>query len=134
MKHIFNKIILPLLLLTAIIGLQSCHDDDDDDYNPLVGTVWIHYDQPNENEKITYQGIESNATIAYFTEDHLEIYPLDTNLKIIDRMERFPYDIKDGHLYIGEKDWRHEIKWDHYYLGYRDMRRCNAKFEDFLKK
>lgn len=134
MKQFFNRSLLLLLLfIPAIIGLQSCHDDDDDTYNPLIGTVWKHEFHPAEDETYSYNGVEASARIAYFSEKYLEEYALDMNGKIIDRMNRYPYEYKKGHLYVGEKDWRHEVQWDHYFLNLLGgMTRCNSEFRDFL--
>lgn len=136
MIRIIKKVIIPILMIAAMmIFTQSCHDDVDDcdNNNPLIGTVWIHKNYPAENEKYSYNGVPSSDTIAYFTDKHVEEYAIDMNGKIIDRMARYPYGYRSGHLYVGEKDWRHEIQWDHYYLNlFNGMRRCNTQFEDFL--
>lgn len=130
MKHLIKPLFsIAFVLLTLNCLCASCSDDDDD--NPLVGTVWIEY--IDKDEKYFYNDEPLSARLLYFTNDKVERYLVNTNNKIVARSVTTTYFVKNGRLYVGK--YHNEIKWDHYQMNFDGIfTRSGLKFEDYLPR
>lgn len=88
---------LALVICLILILFPSC-DNDKDDLQSMIGTVWIHQHTPDDNI------IDGAAAALYFGKEKVEYYALDANLKVLRLIKSLDYQVKERTIVIGIKE------------------------------
>lgn len=90
--------IYSLMFILSMICLFSSCKKENNDFQPMVGTVWIHQFRPGDNI------INGAAAALHFGKSKAEYYALDGNMKIKRLIKSLDYRVREQTIVIGIKE------------------------------